>query len=179
MPLFQAHGFADLAGGVALSSQTLFRLYSQTKPILVVGFLILFERGAVSLDDPVEKYLPEFKGASVGPKRKPLLRPMLVRDLLAHTSGIGFGPGFGPCLRFDTHTHTFLQTSGGSYAKVAFVLRAVSCCDSPSSSSCMIHGMEHMEQRHALARLRGRERLRIDLPTFSGKGGRWRDSFSG
>ncbi|CAE7568348.1 unnamed protein product [Symbiodinium natans] len=92
---FEAHGFADLAGGVALSSQTLFRLYSQTKPILVVGFLILFERGAVSLDDPVEKYLPEFKGASVGPKRKPLLRPMLVRDLLAHTSGIGFGPGFG------------------------------------------------------------------------------------
>ena len=91
----QAHGFADVAGQVAMSPQTLFRLYSQTKPILVIGFLILFERGAVLLDDPVGKYLPEFKNAAVGPQRKPLLRPMLVRDLLAHTSGIGFGPGFG------------------------------------------------------------------------------------
>jgi len=92
---FEAHGFADLAGQVAMNSQTLFRLYSQTKPVLVIGFLILFERGEVLLDDPVEKYLPEFKDAAVGPQRKPLLRPILVRDLLAHTSGIGFGPGFG------------------------------------------------------------------------------------
>ena len=81
-----------------MNSQTLFRLYSQTKPVLVIGFLILFERGEVLLDDPVEKYLPEFKDAAVGPQRKPLLRPILVRDLLAHTSGIGFGPGFGCCL---------------------------------------------------------------------------------
>eukprot|EP00439_Symbiodinium_sp_Y106_P086989 s121_g37.t2 len=92
---FEAHGFSDLAGQVAMNSQTLFRLYSQTKPVLVIGFLILFERGEVLLDDPVEKYLPEFKDAAVGPQRKPLLRPILVRDLLAHTSGIGFGPGFG------------------------------------------------------------------------------------
>ena len=61
----------------------------------MVGFFILRERGLVDLDDEVKRYLPEFGDAVVGAKRTPLVRPMLVRHLLSHTSGIGFGPGFG------------------------------------------------------------------------------------
>ena len=110
----EAYGEADLAAGTPMGLQTLFRLYSQTcleltmaqvrpfhffedlrKPFLVVGFFILQERGLVDLEDEVKRYLPEFADAVVGAKRTPLVRPMLVRHLLSHTSGIGFGPGFG------------------------------------------------------------------------------------
>eukprot|EP00435_Cladocopium_sp_Y103_P012876 s3119_g3.t1 len=92
---FEAFGHADLAAGQMMRLETLFRLYSQTKPFLVVGFLILYERGLVDLHDPISKFLPEFEAAVVGAKRLPLVRPISVHDLLAHTSGIGFGPGFG------------------------------------------------------------------------------------
>ncbi|CAJ1424591.1 unnamed protein product, partial [Effrenium voratum] len=92
---FEACGFADLAARVPLRESTLFRLYSQTKPFLVAGFLVLRERSLVSLEDPVAKFLPEFQSAVVGPGRRPLKRAILVHDLLAHTSGLGFGPGFG------------------------------------------------------------------------------------
>ncbi|CAE8631028.1 unnamed protein product, partial [Polarella glacialis] len=89
-----AYGHADVAAGTPLTADTLFRLYSQTKPLVLVAFLILLERGVVSLDDPVSKYIPGFQQAVVGEKRKPILRPIAVRDLVAHTSGVGFGPGF-------------------------------------------------------------------------------------
>lgn len=78
-----------------MSSDTLIRLYSQTKPILVTGFLQLMERGLVGLEDPIARYIPAFSSPVVGDKRKPASRQVTVRDLLAHTSGIGFGPGFG------------------------------------------------------------------------------------
>lgn len=92
---FEAHGHADLAAEKPMLPQTLFRLYSQTKPFVVVGFLMLREQGLVDLNEPIYKFLPEFGSAVVGAKRAPLVRPILVRDLLGHTSGIGFGPGFG------------------------------------------------------------------------------------
>lgn len=92
---FEADGLSDVCGGVQMKPDLLFRLYSQTKPITVVGALILLERGLLKLVDPVSKYIPIFEKATVGPKRQTPSRPVLVRDLLGHTSGIGFGPGFG------------------------------------------------------------------------------------
>ena len=92
---FETLGHADLAAGKSMQMETLFRLYSQTKPFLVACFLILYERGLVDLHAPISKFLPEFEAAVVGAKRVPLVRPISVHDLLAHTSGIGFGPGFG------------------------------------------------------------------------------------
>jgi len=91
----QEYGFADVCAGTPMRADALFRLYSQTKPIMVVGFMRLLERGAVRLDDHVAKYIPGFGKVAVGDKRRPLSRPIAVRDLLAHTSGVGFGPGFG------------------------------------------------------------------------------------
>lgn len=92
---FKAYGHADMSTAAPLSPDTLFRLYSQTKPIVVIAFLLLFERGLVKLEDPLYKYIPAFKQSVVGVKRQSLTRPILLRDLLAHTSGVGFGPGFG------------------------------------------------------------------------------------
>lgn len=92
---FDSAGFADVASQAAMRPDVLFRLYSQTKPVLVVGILKLKEAGQLSLDDPVSKYIPSFSKLVVGEKRRALARHVLLRDLLAHTSGIGFGPGFG------------------------------------------------------------------------------------
>merc|ERR1719223_962376 len=80
-----------------MKADTLFRLYSQTKPVTIVGFARLLERGLVRVEDPLSKYIPAFADANVlkGKKLQPLLRPIAIRDLLAHSSGIGFGPGFG------------------------------------------------------------------------------------
>uniref|UniRef100_A0A7S1AUZ2 Beta-lactamase-related domain-containing protein n=1 Tax=Noctiluca scintillans TaxID=2966 RepID=A0A7S1AUZ2_NOCSC len=94
---FDAYGKADVCAGESMRSDTMFRLYSQTKPLTVVGFMRLLERGVVHLEDNVSKYIPNFGMVTVGDKRRsrPLSRAVTLRDLLAHTSGVGFGPGFG------------------------------------------------------------------------------------
>jgi len=91
----ESYGFSDVKRKTPMRADTLFRLYSQTKPVTVVAFLRLWERGLVGLRDEVAKYIPGFRDVRVGPRRLPVTRPMLVRDLLSHTSGIGAGPGFG------------------------------------------------------------------------------------
>jgi CubicO group peptidase (beta-lactamase class C family) len=92
---YEAHGFADVDRKLPMSADALIRLYSQTKPILITGFLQLMERGLVKLEDPISLYIPAFSETLVGKMLRSPIRQILVRDLLAHTSGIGFGPGFG------------------------------------------------------------------------------------
>ncbi len=91
-------GFADLERKVALKEDTIFRIYSMTKPITSVAFMMLVEEGRVALDEPVHKYIPEWKNlgvfqAGVAPAflTKPAARPMLIIDLLRHTSGLTYG----------------------------------------------------------------------------------------
>ncbi|GAC1475265.1 MAG: serine hydrolase domain-containing protein [Isosphaeraceae bacterium] len=93
-------GQRDLASKTPMTEDTIFALMSMTKPITSVATLMLVEQGKLGLDDPVEKYLPAFKTLRVlGDARDdtstevatvPLKRPVLVRDLLAHTSGIPY-----------------------------------------------------------------------------------------
>jgi len=92
---FHAYGLADICSDVPMQADTIFRLYSQTKPLTVVGFMMLWERGLVALEDPLSKYIPGFAHTLVGDKAKALSRPITLHDLVAHTSGVGFGPGFG------------------------------------------------------------------------------------
>lgn len=92
---FHAYGLADICSDVPMQANTIFRLYSQTKPLTVVGFMQLWERGLVALEDPLSKYIPGFANTVVGDKSKALSRPITLHDLLAHTSGVGFGPGMG------------------------------------------------------------------------------------
>jgi CubicO group peptidase (beta-lactamase class C family) len=94
-----AIGLADRDRGVPVRPDTIWRIYSMTKPVTGVALLSLYEQGKVALKDPVERYLPEFGGARVrerDPDGEVRLvdpeRPMTVRDLLMHTSGIGYGP---------------------------------------------------------------------------------------
>ena len=90
-------GFSDIAKKQPMRPDSLFWIASQSKPITAVALMILVDEGKVKVDDAVEKYLPEFRGQMVvGEKdgdhvllKKPK-RPITVRDVLSHTSGLPF-----------------------------------------------------------------------------------------
>lgn len=86
----EAFGLADIASGRPMRKDSLFWIASMTKPITAMGVLMLVEEGKLGLDDPVGKYLPSFKAQKLatptGPVPTP--RPVTIRDLLTHTSGL-------------------------------------------------------------------------------------------
>jgi methyl acetate hydrolase len=94
-----AFGVADVSTGRALTADALFRIASMTKAITSMAAMQLIEQGRFGLDDPVEKYLPEFANlkvfesfdAATGAYRlRPASRPPTVRHILTHTSGLGY-----------------------------------------------------------------------------------------
>ncbi|WP_372786689.1 serine hydrolase domain-containing protein [Phenylobacterium sp.] len=90
-------GNRDVERGVALTADTVFRIYSMTKPVTCVALMTLVEEGLIALDDPVAKHIPAWKdlavfAAGVDPfMTTPAARPMQVVDLLRHTSGLTYG----------------------------------------------------------------------------------------
>ncbi len=87
----EAVGVQDLASGTPMTPDSLFRIYSMSKAVTSVGVMQFVEGGRIQLDDPVSTYLPEF--AKVGVRledgtMRPPGRPVTVRDLLLHTSGV-------------------------------------------------------------------------------------------
>jgi CubicO group peptidase (beta-lactamase class C family) len=100
-----AFGRQDVAGGVPMANDTIFRIASMTKPVTSVAVMMLVQEGDVGLDDPVADYLPAFEDKQVienfNPADKsfttrPAATPMTVRHLLTHTSGLGYA--------FSNHT---------------------------------------------------------------------------
>jgi CubicO group peptidase (beta-lactamase class C family) len=92
-----AVGFADVAANKPMAPDALFWIASQSKPITATALMMLVDEGKVSVDDPVEKYLPEFKDqwlAVEQDKEHVLLKkpqhPITVRNILSHTSGMPF-----------------------------------------------------------------------------------------
>jgi CubicO group peptidase (beta-lactamase class C family) len=98
-----ALGFQNKETGKAMSKDTIFRIYSMTKPLVSVAAMMLVEDGKIELTDPVSKFLPAMKGVQVSvPKADavfakityslvPADREMTVQDLLRHTSGLAYG----------------------------------------------------------------------------------------
>jgi CubicO group peptidase (beta-lactamase class C family) len=90
----QTFGLSDREAKTAMGEDAIFRLYSMTKPIICTALMTLVEEARIRLFDPVAKYIPAFahvkvldaKGELVAPRR-----PMLVRDLMTHTSGLTYG----------------------------------------------------------------------------------------
>ena len=88
--LSAALGEQDASRRLAMRADSIFRIYSMTKPIISVALMRLAERGEVLLRDPVAKYLPAFADTRVGVAGVAPLRPMTVYDLLRHTSGLTY-----------------------------------------------------------------------------------------
>jgi len=99
---YEAYGAQDPNQKIAMSRDSIFRIYSMTKPITSVAAMILVEEGRIKLSDPVSMYLPDLaklqvatNGAQVKDvaalETKPAAQPIRVFDLLMHTSGLTYG----------------------------------------------------------------------------------------
>jgi CubicO group peptidase (beta-lactamase class C family) len=94
----QSYGMADREANVRMRDDSLFRLYSMTKPITSVALLMLYEEGKFQLSDPLEKYIPAFKGVQVltgmdgdRMRTEPARRPPTIHDVFRHTAGFSYG----------------------------------------------------------------------------------------
>ena len=89
--LVEVAGFRDPAARAPMTADAIFRIASMTKPMVTVAALSLYEEGRLFLDDPVSKYIPAFKGQTVGLERAAVTREMTIQDLMRHTSGLTYG----------------------------------------------------------------------------------------
>jgi CubicO group peptidase (beta-lactamase class C family) len=94
---FKSQGMMDREAGKPMQPDTMFRICSMTKPITSVAVMMLYEEGRFLLDDPISKYLPEFKNPKVlvtpesgEPYSIPATAEITIRDLLRHTSGLTY-----------------------------------------------------------------------------------------
>jgi len=95
---FENFGMQVKEKGISMSRDSVFRIYSMTKPITSVAALILYDKGKLDIDDPVSKYLPEFRNMTVGFEEgneikytEPVKRDITIKDLMMHTSGLSYG----------------------------------------------------------------------------------------
>jgi len=99
---FEAIGSLEPEKKIPMTKDTIFRIYSMTKPITTVAAMMLFEDGRLALNDPVAKYIPAFKDVMVGEEKKDaegkvtldLVAPrsaMTIQDLMRHSSGLTYG----------------------------------------------------------------------------------------
>ncbi|MFI6673665.1 serine hydrolase domain-containing protein [Kribbella sp. NPDC050470] len=95
---FDVCGVMDAERGIAMRPDTIFRIYSMTKPIVSLGLMQLYEEGRFQLNDPVVKYLPDLGRPKVYELGEST-REMTVRDLLMHTSGLAAPNGEHPVSR--------------------------------------------------------------------------------
>ena len=100
----EAIGWQDLDTRKAMRTSSLFQIMSMTKPITCAAVMTLVDDGRLSINDPVEKYLPEFKGQKLKSGSAPA-HPVTLRDLMTHTSGVPAGSSKG----FERHAHTLAE----------------------------------------------------------------------
>lgn len=94
----QTQGMMDVERGITATDDTLYRIYSMTKPITSIALMQLYEQGCFLLDDPVYKYIPSWRNLQVYQSgihpdfiTRPAGRAMTIRDLLTHQAGLSYG----------------------------------------------------------------------------------------
>ena len=119
---FASVGKQEIEGDKPMKNDSLFRIYSMTKPITTTAAMMLFEEGALRLSDPVAKYIPEFAETKVlvkqgyaGPVLEPQATPMTIRQLMTHTAGLSYGfMADSPIEEMYRQLHPFFQTDPSS-----------------------------------------------------------------
>lgn len=118
---FKAQGMMDKESGKAMAPDAIFRICSMTKPITSTAVMMLYEEGRFLLNDPVSKYIPEFKNMKVLAKSPsgqtytiPANREITIKHLLTHTAGLTYQwhPELGPLYRDANVTHGIIQYDG-------------------------------------------------------------------
>jgi CubicO group peptidase (beta-lactamase class C family) len=114
-------GYADIETKTALHADSIFTLFSMTKPLTAVGMLLLHEEGKWSLDDPISLHLPEFKDIASLPGSGATREPT-IRELFTHTAGFSFGKTPDEMMRFlkttDWSSARSLTELIGRYARL-------------------------------------------------------------
>ncbi len=123
--VYASYGYADVAERRPVERDTIFRLYSQTKPVTSAAVMLLCERGAIDLMDPAEKYLPGFRGQKVclDGKTVPAERPVNIRDLLGMTAGLCYPDAdlAGQCAaRVFEENQRMMDAGGNGWGTVEF-----------------------------------------------------------
>ena len=112
----EAVGQRDVEKGLPMQKDSIFRIASMTKPITAIAIMQLVDLGKLDVADPVENYLPEFKGQMLVSEKKgdtvtlkKPMRPITVRDLLTHTSGMPGSPPAGLSDLYVRRNHTLAE----------------------------------------------------------------------
>jgi CubicO group peptidase (beta-lactamase class C family) len=140
---YENFGVRDVATGMSMSADTIFRLYSMSKPITSVMAMMLVEEGKLALDDPVARYIPAFAGMKVGVEKKvedgkvalalePLERPVTIEDLLRHTAGLPYGYRGGGAVR-ELHAEADLFNSDLSNADFVAKIATLPLAEQPGT----------------------------------------------
>jgi CubicO group peptidase (beta-lactamase class C family) len=125
---FASFGQRDAAAGAPMAKDTIFRIYSMTKPVTSVAAMMLWEEGRFLLSDPVAKYLPEFSDLQVAVERGgeiervPVARAVTIQDLLRHTSGLTYefrGPGAVQKMYMSAKVYSRAQSNAEQVATLA------------------------------------------------------------
>jgi CubicO group peptidase (beta-lactamase class C family) len=109
------HGLASIAAKTPIARDTIFRMYSQTKPMIGVAMMILYEEGKWKLDDPVTKFIPEFANLKVLTSPgglEDMKHPPTMRELVTHTAGFGYGLATGNAVDDAFREKKVLQSNG-------------------------------------------------------------------
>jgi CubicO group peptidase (beta-lactamase class C family) len=139
-------GMADIDSRTPIRDDTLFRVFSMTKPVTSVAVMMLFEEGRLLLTDPVAEYLPELAalqvyagGSSEAPRLEDCRQALTIADLLGHTSGLGYGHDDHPVDRMYREADLFRRD--GTIAEMVQRLGKLPLKFQPGS--CWEYGISH------------------------------------
>src|SRR3954454_18420540 len=140
---FEKFGVRDVTTGLPMIDDTIFTVYSMSKPVTSVAAMMLVDEGKLKLSDPLEKYIPSFATAKVGVELKaengekklelgPLKRSITILDLLRHTSGITYG-FYGDSLVRKAYANALIYGGDFNNAEFAELIAKLPLAEQPGT----------------------------------------------